>query len=256
MQLEGKTIAITGAGSGVGRAATLLFTREGGNVVCLDVNDAWAKETARLAEAEGGNSIAVHCDVSDEDDVEAAIAATVSEYGRLDVMFNNAAIATPRPGLRFEDHTVEEFEKLTSINFKGVFLGTKHAVRQFRAQNSPGAIVNTASVAGMVGWGGTVYGAIKGGVIQLTRAVAVESAPFDIRVNAVCPAGMPATNFMDIPTDEATQSAAFEKVAQQHPLGRNIDPEDIAAAALFLASDSARNITGVALPVDGGYVAR
>lgn len=256
MQLEGKTIAITGAGSGVGRAAALMFAREGGNVVCLDVNDEWSKETVRLIEAEGGTSTAVHCDVSNEGDVVAAIDTTVGEYGRLDVMFNNAAIATPRPGLRFEDHTVEEFEKLTSINFKGVFLGTKHAVRRFRAQNSPGAIVNTASVAGMVGWGGTVYGAIKGGVIQLTRAVAVESAPFDIRVNAVCPAGMPATNFMDIPTDEATQTTAFERVAKQHPLGRNIDPEDVAAAALFLASDKARNITGVILPVDGGYVAR
>lgn len=256
MQLDGKTIIITGAGSGVGRASAILFAREGGNVVCADVNDESAKETVRLVEQAGGNALAVHCDVSSETEIVAAIETAVREYGRLDVMFNNAGIATPRPGARFEDHTIEEFDKLVSINFKGVFAGTKHAVRQFRAQNTPGSIVNTASVAGMVGWGGTVYGAIKGGVIQLTRAVAVESAPFDIRVNAVCPAGMPATNFMDIPDDDATQSAAYEKVAKQHPLGRNIDPEDVAAAALFFASDSARNVTGVVLPVDGGYVAR
>ncbi|PXW32783.1 SDR family NAD(P)-dependent oxidoreductase [Nocardia sp. 348MFTsu5.1] len=256
MQLKGKSIVITGAGSGVGRAAALLFAREGGNIVCADVNDEWAKETVRLIEAAGGNSIAVHCDVTQEAEVIAAIEATVREYGRLDVMYNNAGVATPRPGLRFEDHTVEDFDRLMSINLKGVFLGTKHAVRQFRAQGSPGSIINTASVAGLVGWGGTVYGATKGGVIQLTRAVAIESAPHDIRVNAVCPAGMPTTNFMDIPADEATQTAAFERVAQQHPLGRNITPEDVAAAALFFATDNARNITGVVMPVDGGYVAR
>ncbi|AYJ50381.1 SDR family NAD(P)-dependent oxidoreductase [Rhodococcus sp. P1Y] len=256
MQLQNKSVVITGAGSGVGRASAILFARRGANVVCADVNDEWAKETVRLVEQDGNNAIAVHCDVTSESEVGAAIAAAVREYGRLDVMFNNAGIATPRPGLRFEDHTVEEFEKLTTVNFKGVFLGTKHAVRQFRAQGTPGAIVNTASVAGMVGWGGTVYGAIKGGVIQLTRAVAVESAPYDIRVNAVCPAGMPSTNFMDIPADEGAASAAYERVAKQHPLGRYIDPEDVAAAALFLASDDARNITGVSVPVDGGYVAR
>ncbi|PYE16274.1 NAD(P)-dependent dehydrogenase (short-subunit alcohol dehydrogenase family) [Williamsia limnetica] len=256
MQLEGKTIIITGAGSGVGRASAILFAEEGGNVVCADVNDEWAKETVRLVEQNGGNSIAVHCDVTSEADVTAAIDATVAEYGRLDVMYNNAGVATPRPGLRFEDHTVEDFDRLMSINLKGVFLGTKYAVLQFKKQSTPGSIVNTASVAGIVGWGGTVYGATKGGVIQLTRAVAVEAAPFDIRVNAVCPAGMPTTNFMDIPTDTATQAVAFEKVAQQHPLGRNITPEDVAAAALFFASDTARNVTGVVLPVDGGYVAR
>jgi NAD(P)-dependent dehydrogenase (short-subunit alcohol dehydrogenase family) len=256
MQLKGKTVIITGAGSGVGRASAILFADEGARVVCADVNDEWAKETVRLVEHNGGSSIAVHCDVTSEGDISATIDATVAEYGRLDVMYNNAGVATPRPGLRFEDHTVEDFDRLMSINLKGVFLGTKHAVLQFKKQSTPGSIVNTASVAGIVGWGGTVYGATKGGVIQLTRAVAVEAAPFDIRVNAVCPAGMPTTNFMDIPTDTATQTVAFDKVAQQHPLGRNITPEDVAAAALYFASDSARNVTGVILPVDGGYVAR
>ncbi|WP_397495591.1 SDR family NAD(P)-dependent oxidoreductase [Rhodococcus sp. KBS0724] len=257
MQLTDKSIVITGAGSGVGRAAALLFAREGGNIVCADVRDEWAKETVRLIEESGGRAVSVHCDVSSEDDIEATIKATVGEYGRLDVMYNNAGVSTPRPGLRFEDHTLDDFDRLVSINLKGVFLGTKHAVLQFRAQKTAGSIINTASVAGLVGWGGTVYGAIKGGVIQLSRAVAIESAPFDIRVNAVCPAGMPTTNFMHIPgVGSAEQPAAFERVARQHPLGRNITPEDVAQAALFFATDNARNITGVILPVDGGYVAQ
>lgn len=257
MQLQGKSIIITGAGSGVGRAAALLFASEGGSIVVADVRDDWAKETVQLIEQAGGQAIAVHCDVTSEPDIVATIEAAVREYGQLDVMYNNAGVATPRPGMRFEDHTVEDFDRLVSINLKGVFLGTKHAVLQFRSQNSGGSIINTASVAGMVGWGGTVYGATKGGVIQLTRAVAIESAAFDIRVNAVCPAGMPTTNFINIPADDpAAQSAAFESVARNHPLGRNITPEDVAHAAIFFASDKARNITGVALPVDGGYVAQ
>ncbi len=187
------------------------------------------------------------------------IAAAVDQFGRLDILFNNVGIPTPRMGLKFEEHTLEDFNRLVAVNLGGVFLGCKHAVLRFKEQGDGGVILNTASVAGLVGWGGTVYGATKGGVIQLTRAVAVEAAPFDIRVNAICPAAMPLTGFMaagGIEVDAVKQAEIAEMVGGQHPLGRAITAEDCAEAAVYLVSDASRNVTGVALPIDGGFVAR
>ena len=140
-----------------------------------------------------------------------------------------------------------------------MFHGCKHAVIQFKEQGDGGVIVNTGSVAGLVGWGGTVYGATKGAVHQLTKAVAIEGAPFGIRVNAICPAGMPYTNFIGAGRDVELRGQGSSRSPTRrsmHPLGRPITAEDCAEAAVFLASDAARNITGVLLPVDGGYVAR
>jgi NAD(P)-dependent dehydrogenase (short-subunit alcohol dehydrogenase family) len=257
--LEGKSAVVTGAGSGVGRASALRFAGEGANVVCVDINLDHAKETVRQIESAGGSAIAVSADVADEDQVRAMIASAVEQNGRLDILFNNVGIPTPRLGMSFEDHTLEDFNRLVAVNLGGVFLGCKYAVLQFKAQGGGGVILNTGSVAGLVAWGGTVYGATKGGVLQLTRAVAVEAAPFDIRVNAICPAAMPLTGFMaagGLQTDDSQLAAIAEKVGAQHPLGRAITAEDCAEAALYLVSDAARNITGVALPVDGGYVAR
>ena len=259
MLLEGKNAVIAGSGSGVGRASALRFAEEGARVVVADLRLDWAKETVRLIEAAGGTAVAVECDVSKEDDVIAAIAAAVEHFGRLDIMFNNVGIPTPRLGMIFEEHTVEDFERLTAVNFRGVFLGCKHAVIQFKKQGGGGVILSTGSVAGLVGWGGTVYGATKGAVHQLTRAIAIECAPHGIRANAICPAAMPYTGFMaaggmDVPAE------AIDQVAQQtgagHPLGRPITAEDCAEAAVYLVSDRAANVTGVLLPVDGGYVAR
>lgn len=259
MLLSEKSVVITGSGSGVGRASALLFAREGAKVVCADVQTDWIKETVALIESEGGTAIAQTCDVTKEEDVIGAIAAAVAAFGRLDVMYNNVGVSTPRPGLKFEDHTNEDWDRLMNVNFRGVFWGCKHAVIRFKQQGEGGVIVNTGSVAGMVGWGGTVYGASKGGVIQLSRAIAIECAPFDIRVNCICPAGMPGTNFM-VPEATRGSQGAGEAQAQQvgtmHPLGRPITAEDCAAAALYLASDQSRNVTGILLPVDGGYTAR
>ncbi|HET9078056.1 MAG TPA: SDR family oxidoreductase [Acidimicrobiales bacterium] len=258
MQLEGKKAVITGAGSGVGRASAVRFAEEGAAVLCADIDLDRAKETVALIEAAGGTAVAERTDVSRDGDVAAMIAAAVDRFGRLDIVFNNVGVPTPRLGLAFEDHTVDDFERLTAVNFRGVFLGCKHAVIQYKKQGGGGVILNTGSVAGLVGWGGTVYGATKGAVHQLTRAVAVEAAPAGIRVNAICPAGMPYTNFASAggmpPGTDIDQVASH--VGAMHPLGRPITAEDCAEAAVYLCSDRAANVTGVLLPVDGGYVAR
>ena len=239
MLLKGKVAIITGAGSGVGRASALRFAEEGASVICSDIDLERAKETVAQIEAAGGTAIAERCDVSQEADVASSVATVVDRFGRLDIMFNNVGIPTPRLGMAFEDHTVEDLDRLIAVNFRGVFLGCKYAVLQFKAQGDGGVILNTGSVAGLVGWGGTVYGATKGAVHQLTKAVAVEAAPFGIRVNAICPAGMPYTNFMAAGGMD-TSSVDIEQIAQHtgsmHPLGRPITAEDCAEGAVYLCS--------------------
>lgn len=260
--LDGKSVLITGSGSGVGRAGALLFAREGAKVVVADLRDDWAKDTVALVEAEGGTAVAIGCNVVHEDDVATAVNLAVTEFGRLDVMWNNVGISTPRLGMTFTDHTTADFEKLLMVNGMGMFTGCRQAVLQFRRQaeqgSGGGVIVNTASVAGMVGFGGVPYGASKAIGIQLTRGLAVELAPENIRVNCFCPSAMPTTNFGRIEGEEFKEQSAeyLEFAGSFQPLGRIITPEDCANAALYLASDLSANVTGVALPVDGGYVAK
>lgn len=259
MLLEGKSAIVTGGGSGVGRASVVRFAEEGARVVCADIDLDRAKETVALVEGAGGVAVAERCDVSREADVVSTIARAVGQFGRLDIMYNNVGVPTPRPGMKLEDHTVEDFDRLVAINFRGVFLGCKHAVIQFKKQGDGGVILVTGSVAGMVGWGGSVYGSTKGAIHQLTRAAAIEGAPFGIRANTICPAGMPFTNFMAAGGIDRT-STDIEEIAKHtgsmHPLGRPITAEDCAEAAVFLVSERSANVTGVMLPVDGGYVAR
>jgi NAD(P)-dependent dehydrogenase (short-subunit alcohol dehydrogenase family) len=235
------------------------FADEGARVVCVDIDLDRAKETVARVEAAGGVAVAESGDVSSEDDVVAAVATAVERFGQLDIMFNNVGVPTPRLGAQLEDHTVEDFDRLVGINFRGVFLGSKHAVIQFKRQGSAGVILNTGSVAGLVGWGGSVYGATKGAIHQLTRAVAIEGAPFGIRANAICPAAMPFTNFMaagGLDTANVDMDELGRRSGALHPLGRPITAEDCAEAAVYLVSDRARNVSGVLLPVDGGYVAQ
>ncbi len=249
--LHGKVAVITGAGSGVGRAAVLLFAEHGAKVVAADINREAVDEVAAEVVASGGQAIAVECDVASAESVETAVKSAVDAFGRLDVMYNNAGITT-KAGQSFMDSTDEDLQRLTAVNVAGVVHGCQSAIRQFDAQGGGGSIVITASVAGLVGFGGVVYGSSKGAVTSLTRTLALEVAGKGIRVNSVCPAGMP-TNFGGGMLKASEQARAH--TARYHPMGRVIEPEECAAGALFLASDLASNITGVNLPVDGGLAA-
>jgi len=255
--LKGKSVVITGAGSGVGRAASHRFAEHGVRLVCADIHTQWLEETLAQVQQAGGEARAVRCDVSRKGDVEAAVAAAVQAYDRLDVMYNNAGIASPVNAdgqrIRFDQTSEEQIERLIAVNMRGVIFGCQAAIVRFRAQGGGGVIVNTASVAGLMGWGGVLYGSTKGAVVNLTRALAMEVASEGIRINSVCPGAM-ATHFGP-GANGAWSDAMLEKMAKAQPLGRIADPTDAANAALFLASEMARSITGVNLPVDAGMSA-
>jgi NAD(P)-dependent dehydrogenase (short-subunit alcohol dehydrogenase family) len=256
--LEGKVVVITGAGSGVGRAAALLFTRHGAKVIAADIDSARVDETVALVKAEGGQARSIVCNVTDADAVTRTVQAAVDAYGRLDIMYNNAGItASTQPGKGLKtllETTQADVSRVQDVNLGGVIHGCQAAIRQFETQGGGGVIVNTASVAGLIGFGGVVYGASKGAVVSLTRTLALEVAAKGIRVNSVCPSGM-LTHFGGLDPDGPNATRIRAGMDAMHPLGRAIDPMDCAKAALFLASDLASNITGINLPVDGGLSA-
>lgn len=257
--LEGKVAVITGAGSGVGRAAVKLWADNGAKVIAADINAASAEETLAVHGLGPDQARAVACNVADRASVEAAVALAVEAFGRLDVIYNNAGITvSSNPETRrlrvLTDLPDEEMRRVEEVNINGVIHGCQVAIRQFHKQGSGGAIVNTASVSGLFGYGGVLYGTTKAAVVGMTRTLAIEVAEHGIRVNSVCPAGM-LTNYGDLDPASPHRDAILEGMGRAHPLGRAIDPADTAAAAMFLASDLAGNITGVNLPVDGGLTA-
>jgi NAD(P)-dependent dehydrogenase (short-subunit alcohol dehydrogenase family) len=256
--LEGKVVVVTGAGSGVGRAAVGLFVQNGARVIAADIVLPAAEETLALGGLGEDRARAVRCDVTDPASVTAAVAAAADAFGRLDVMFNNAGITVlpvPGKGLRsLLDLPPDEMRRVEEVNINGVIFGCQAAIAQFQSQGGGGAIVNTASVAGLMGYGGVLYGTTKGAVVNLTRALALEVADQNIRVNSVCPAGM-LTRYSGMDPEGEHKDRILDSLGRAHPLGRAIHPADTAAAAMFLASDLAANITGVNLPVDGGLSA-
>ncbi|MEX0800932.1 MAG: SDR family oxidoreductase [Dehalococcoidia bacterium] len=257
MRLKDKVTLITGAASGIGKATALRFGQEGAKVMCADVNGEGVEQTARQIADTGGEAASVRVNVAVEDDVQRMVGETVERWERLDVLYNNAGIGF---GLPITQVPESEWDRLIDINLKGVYLGCKHAIPQMMSQGG-GAIVNTASDAGLRGYSFlSTYCASKGGVVLLTKSLAVEWAQAGIRVNCVCP-GVIRTPILDpmIKQSEVTlgitEAQMWERMARSHPIGRVGEPEEVAAAVLFLASDDASFITGIALPVDGGVEA-
>src|SRR5580692_3143147 len=240
-QLDGKVAVITGAASGMGAAAAMLFSREGAHVVLADLNGPGGEAAAQAASDAGQRCVFQRTDVSAEADIQALVARAIREFGRLDVMFNNAGIGGAIGPL--EGVSVEDWDRTQAVCLRGVFLGIKHAIAPMRAQGG-GAIVSTASIAGIDGYPNLhAYCAAKAGVVNLTRSASIEFAADKIRINCLAPGGR---------FDKAAADAMLEK-AQPLPIAGQ--PEDIAQAALFLASDAARFITGHCLVVDGGATA-
>jgi NAD(P)-dependent dehydrogenase (short-subunit alcohol dehydrogenase family) len=245
----GKVAFVTGAASGIGRAAALAFAGEGASVVAADVSEQDNQETARMIEKQGGQALAVRCDVTRAEDVKAALAKTGEAFGRLDFAFNNAGIE-PRKPAPTADYDEQEWDRILDINLRGVFLCMKHEIPLILEHGGGGAIVNTSSGAGIIGIKGSpAYTAAKHGVIGLTKAAALDYAAQKIRVNAVCP-GYIETPMMDRFTGGTPEGRS--KVIAEEPVGRMGKPEEIAAAVLWLCSDAAAFMIGHAMVIDGG----
>ena len=250
--LAGKSAIITGGGSGIGRAAALIFAREGARVVIADVAEEGGRETVEMIRAKGGAAQFQRCDVARAVEVESLIATTVKAYGKLDCAFNNAGIGGAQR--KTADYDEAEWDRIMAINLKGVWLCMRAEIRQFLAQSSPGAIVNTASAAGLVASHSMpAYTAAKHGVVGLTKCAAIEYARTGIRINDVCP------GVVDTPL-VADMIAQVPKLAgrldQVEPVGRKARPEEIAEAVAWLCSDRASFVTGASISVDGGITAQ
>jgi NAD(P)-dependent dehydrogenase (short-subunit alcohol dehydrogenase family) len=251
-RLEGKVAVVTGGGNGIGRATVLRFLAEGARgVVVADLNAETGPETVALAKRAGHGDRArfVRTNVAEEAQVEAAIETARRDFGRLDCVFNNAGVAGAIGPITHL--SVEDWDFTMNVLVRGVFLGMKHGARAMQAQGEGGSIVSTASVAGLSGGDGPqAYSAAKAAVINLTRAVAIELAPDRIRVNAICPGGI------NTPLLHRGSPEAMAQILDRaQPWPEHGKPEDIAGAALYLASDDARFVTGAALVVDGGLMA-
>jgi NAD(P)-dependent dehydrogenase (short-subunit alcohol dehydrogenase family) len=250
--LDRRIALITGAASGIGRAAALAFTREGAKLTIADIAAEGGEETADMVRKAGGEVEFIRCDVSKSAEVKALIDAVVKRYGRVDCAFNNAGIEGEV--LHLADDTEENFDRVIAIDLKGVFLCMKYEIRQMLSQETGGAIVNTASTAGLVGAHGMpAYTAAKHGVVGLTKVAGLEYGRARIRVNAVCP------GVIDTPMVErlvAGRPKMAQRLVAVEPIGRKGEPKEIAEAALWLCSDNASFVTGCAMAVDGGLIAQ
>ena len=250
MKLKDRVALITGAGSGIGQATALLFAREGARVAVVDVREEAAKATAQEIERAGGQALALRADVSRAADNQAAVEQTVARWGRLDIFYANAGV--PERPTPIEDVDEATFDRIMAVNVKGPFLGAKYAAPIMKRQRS-GVILLTGSTSAVRPRPGVqCYSASKGAVHVMAKSLALELAPFGVRVVTIAPV---ATETPMLPTFMGKDKVDDEGMARYRstvPLGRLNQPEDLARAALFLASDDAAMITGTALEVDGG----
>jgi NAD(P)-dependent dehydrogenase (short-subunit alcohol dehydrogenase family) len=251
--LDGKVALVTGGASGIGQATAVVMAREGARVAVTDRAEADAAATVALINAAGGQAIAIGGDVTREVDVAAMVARTVSAFGRIDCAFNNAGIA-PRAvgpaGQRLHELSQEAFDRMLAVNLTGVFLCLKHEITQMLAQGGGGAIVNTASIAGLIGLATSAhYVAAKHGVVGLTKSAAIEYAQDGIRVNCVNP------GYVATPMTKEILEARGEEILAKVPMRRTGVPDEIAEAVAWMCSDKASFMTGATHVVDGGYYA-
>jgi NAD(P)-dependent dehydrogenase (short-subunit alcohol dehydrogenase family) len=260
-RVAGKVALVTGAGSGIGRATAVLLARHGAVIYCADIDQPAAEQTASTIVAENGRAQPCLLDVTSEPAWCAATDRVLAEQGRLDVLVNCAGIASTCP---IEDLRLEDWRRVLAVNLEGVFLGTKHAVRAMRRQPSGGSIVNVASVSGVKAQPtASAYCASKAAVIMLTKTVALECLrnKDNIRVNAVSPSGVKTPMwktmpfFQDLMAREGSEEAAFRAMVRDAPQGRFAEPEEIALAILYLASDESLFVTGTNLMIDNGDTA-
>ena len=251
--LDGKSALITGGGGGIGRTTALVFAREGARIAVADANIESAQETVALVNAAGGQAMSLTGDVTDSAAVQAMIRSVVATYGRLDCAFNNAGIAgfqVDAAGRKTHEWTDESFDRMVAVNLRGVWLCMKHEIIQMLAQGGGGAIVNTGSIAGLIGLPtSSAYVAAKHGVLGLTKTAALEYAGNDIRVNAVCP------GYIETKMTEDTMRRRGEQLMAMVPFHRMGKPAEIAEMVLFLSSDRASYVSGACYNVDGGYMA-
>ncbi|MBM7556822.1 3-oxoacyl-ACP reductase FabG [Halanaerobacter jeridensis] len=246
MRLKGKVAIVTGAAQGIGAKTAKVFAEEGAKVVVADYDAEGGKETAEAIKDTGAEAMFVQVDVSSLDAARDMVDETVKEYGRLDILVNNAGVTADTLLTKM---TEEQWDKVIDVNLKGVFNCAKPATEQMLDQDSGGVILNASSVVGLYGnVGQTNYAATKFGVIGLTKTWSKELGPKGIRVNAVAP------GFVETPMTDAVPDKVLDKMANQTPLKRLGDPEDIAKAYLYLASDEAKYVNGEVLSVDGGLV--
>lgn len=253
MRLRDKVAVVTGGADGIGRACSVRMAAEGARIVIADVNDVKGNETVKEIRSCGGEAIFIHCDVGSDRDMQSLIEKTVERFGRIDVLLNNAAVAI---GSTITEMDEADWFKVININLSSVYRGCRYAIPHMLS-NGGGSIINTSSVQAHVGFNGwTAYAAAKGGVIAMTRNMAVEFASRGIRFNTISPGTI--NTPMNVKILEETENAAALEEAwlSYHPLGRLGEPDEVAQTVVFLASDESSFITGEDIRVDGGLVVK